>query len=139
MKELNNLTVVSKGKVLVMDDEEIILDVVGETLSESGYEVGLARNGPEAIELYRIAMESGEPFDVVIMDLLIGGGMGGMEAIRGLLTIDPEAKAIASTGDSNNPAITDFGDYGFKGAITKPYRATELVELVNNLMEGDKG
>ncbi|HXG64056.1 MAG TPA: ATP-binding protein, partial [Blastocatellia bacterium] len=123
-----------KGRVLVMDDEETIRNLAGRILAHLGYEAGLAENGEEAIEMYRQAKRSGRPFDVVIMDLTIPGGMGGKEAIRRLLEIDPGVKAIVSSGYSNDPVMADFRRYGFKGVVTKPYRIADLGEALHDLM-----
>ncbi len=121
-------------KVLVMDDEEIIRDVTGEMLTSLGYEMDFATDGNEAIELYRKAKESGKPFDVTIMDLTIPGGMGGKEAIKKLLEIDPGAKAIVSSGYSNDPIMADFRKYGFCAVIAKPYMVAELSEKLHKVI-----
>jgi CheY-like chemotaxis protein len=119
-----------KGKILVMDDEESIIDITREMLKSIGYEVVAARDGAEAIELYKEGMNSGHPFDAVIMDLTIPGGMGGKEAIHELIEIDHEVKAIVSSGYNNDPAMTDFRNYGFSGSISKPYGVRELSEVL---------
>ena len=110
------------GRVLVMDDEEIIREVAGEMLSKIGYEVEYARDGTEAIEMYRRAKERNRGFDAVIMDLTIPGGMGGKEALENLREIDPDVKAIVSSGYSNDPVMSEFKKYGFNGFVAKPYR-----------------
>lgn len=125
-----------RGRVLVMDDEEIVRDLLGEILGQIGYEVGFAREGGEAIELYIRAKDSGKPFDVVIMDLTVPGGMGGKETIKRLLDIDPEIKAIVSSGYSNDPIMSDYRRYGFMEMVTKPYRIEELSVVLNKVMNG---
>lgn len=124
-----------EGKILLMDDEEIILDAAGEVLRVLGYTVKCAKDGREAIELYRKAKEAGTPFDAVIMDLTIPGGMGGKEAISNLLGIDPGVKAIVSSGYSTDPVMADFGKYGFKGVVTKPYSIEELSEILHRVIK----
>jgi CheY-like chemotaxis protein len=97
--------------------------------------VEFARDGGEAIELYREAREVSKPFHVVIMDLTIPGGMGGREAIKRLLEIDPEIKAIVSSGYSNDPVISEYKKYGFSGVVAKPFKIQELVDVLNRIMQ----
>ena len=127
---------VGNGRVLIMDDEEIVRDIAGKMLSHLGYDVAVTKEGREAIELYKKAKEAGKPFDVVIMDLTIQGGMGGKEAIEELLGIDPEAKVIVSSGFSNDPIMANFMEYGFKGVVAKPYKLKELSEVVHKVTKG---
>ncbi len=123
-----------KGKILVMDDEEIIRDLAYEMLDSLGYDAAVVEDGSKAIDCYKKAKETNEPFDLVIMDLTIPGGMGGNEAIKKLLEIDPEAKVIVSSGYSNDPIMANFREYGFKGVIPKPYKMTEVSEVVHKLI-----
>ena len=109
-----------------MDDEEMLRDVSSAMLSQLGYEVKVAVDGIEAIEMYKKARESGEPYDAVILDLANNVGMGGVEAIRKLLEIDPEIRAIVATGYSFDPVVDNYGAYGFCGAMTKPFGMDEL-------------
>ena len=126
----------SKGKVLLMDDEEMIREITAEILSALGYEADFAKDGEEAIDLYSKAWDSKRPFDVVILDLTIPGGMGGKEAIRKLLEINPEIKGIVSSGYSNDPVMSEFRHYGFSGIITKPFKIEELDEILRKTIEG---
>jgi PAS domain S-box-containing protein len=119
-------------KVLVMEDQEAIRDLIANILSEvEEDQVEFAGEGAEALELYRRAMEQGQPFDVVMMDLTIPGGMGGKEAIARLLEIDPGAKAIVFSGYSNDPIMADFHKYGFSGVVRKPFQVDELLEVLH--------
>ena len=122
-----------KGRVLVMDDEKLIRDIVVQFLTVMGFETAKAENGREAMELYREAKESGHAFDVVIMDLTIPGGMGGKETIKKLLAYDPAAIAIVSSGYSNDPIMSNCEAYGFKGVIKKPYRIEDLSDALRDL------
>jgi CheY-like chemotaxis protein len=122
-----------KGKVLIMDDEEVIRQVAGEMLQYIGYKVESAKDGSEAIEIYMKALLAGNPFDAVIMDLTIPGGMGGKETIKKLLEIAPNVRAIVSSGYSNDPVLSNFKDYGFVGVIKKPYRFDELIEQLDGI------
>ncbi|MEA3415955.1 MAG: response regulator [Thermodesulfobacteriota bacterium] len=119
-----------KGKILVMDDQEVIREVAGEMIEVLGYEVEFAKDGAEAIELHKKAKKSAQPFDAIIMDLTIPGGMGGKETIQKLIEIDPETKAIVSSGYSNDPIMADYRKYGFCGVIAKPYKIKELGEIL---------
>nr|HID57889.1 PAS domain S-box protein [Desulfobacterales bacterium] len=123
-----------KGRILLMDDEEIVRDVACEMLKSLGYEVESAREGAEAIDLYKKARESGDRFDVVIMDLTVPGGMGGKEAVKELLEMDPGVRAIVSSGYSNDPVMSDFRKYGFKGVVAKPYRMKDLAEVLRRVI-----
>ena len=123
-----------KGSILIMDDEEVIRQVAGDMLEYIGFDVDFAEDGSEAIEKYKAAFESGRPYDVVIMDLTIPGGMGGKEAIKKLIEIDPSVKAIVSSGYSNDPLMSEFRKYGFAGVVLKPYQIAELNEQVSKVL-----
>jgi CheY-like chemotaxis protein len=127
-----------QGKILVMDDEEIIRDVASQLLKEMGYDVALAKNGEEAIAMYKVAQEVGESFDLVIMDLTVPGGMGGKEAIQKLLKQNPNAKAIVSSGYSNDPVMSNYDGYGFVGVVKKPYGMEELSETLKIVLKGNE-
>ncbi len=129
-------TAISKpaGRILLMDDEDIIRDVAGNMLRIMGYQVSFARNGEDAVSLYKAAMNSREPFDMVILDLNVEGGPDGKNAIRELLEFDPGVKAIVSSGYSNDAAMTDYRKYGFSGAVNKPYCLEEIREVLNTVM-----
>ncbi|HEX8948594.1 MAG TPA: ATP-binding protein [Dissulfurispiraceae bacterium] len=122
------------GSILVMDDERAVRDVAGAMLKEAGYRVAFAADGKEAIAMYREAREARSPFDAVIMDLTIPGGMGGKEAIAELCKMDPEIKAIASSGYSDDPVMANFRSYGFTAAIAKPYGSDELNKVVHRVL-----
>ncbi len=128
-----------EGKILIMDDEPAVREVAGELLGFLGYRVGYAEDGAEAIALYQEASASGEPFDLVIMDLTVPGKMGGKEAIQRLLEIDPQVKAIVSSGYSNDPIMADYPRYGFKGVIAKPYQLHQLSKTVHDVITGSPG
>ncbi|AFM24491.1 hybrid sensor histidine kinase/response regulator [Desulfomonile tiedjei] len=121
------------GNILIMDDEEDIRDAAKDLLSILGYTVETAENGTRAIAKYQKAMRSGDPFDVVIMDLTVPGGMGGREATRRLLEIDQNAKIILSSGHLDEPIMIDFQHYGLVGVIAKPYNALELGDILRKV------
>ncbi len=125
------------GKILVMDDEEEILAVVKEMIAFLGYEVELVKNGFESIKAYKKAFEENEPYDAVILDLTIPGGMGGKEAIQSLLFVDPKVKALASSGYADDPVMADFKAFGFKGVVPKPYNIETLSEVLKEVVYED--
>lgn len=121
-------------KILIMDDEQAFLDSTGEALVISGHDVAFAHDGDEALELYRSRMYSCNAFDVVIMDLTIPGGMGGTEAIRRLKAMDPDAKAIVSSGYSNDPVMSNFKDAGFSGILPKPFTLKQMLQEISKVL-----
>ena len=127
------------GRVLVMDDEDIVIDAAVSILKCIGYEAEAAKDGAEAIELYKKGMEFGRPFDAVIMDLTIPGGMGGKETIKKMLEIDPNVKAIVSSGYSEDPVMSEFRKYGYRGVIAKPYEAEPLSRALSDVINGSNG
>jgi len=128
-----------RGRVLVMDDEEMIRELAGEMLAHLGYDCEAATDGTEALARYKEAMAEGTPFDIVVMDLTIPGGMGGKEAIGALLVVDPNAKAIVSSGYADDPVMADSAQYGFRGVVAKPYTVKELGHALDILLaEGDR-
>ena len=124
-----------KGRrILVMDDEELVRNVAEELIRELGHEVLCAADGAAAIDAYRRAKEAGLPYDIVILDLTVRGGIGGMETLRGLQEIDPAVKAVVSSGYSDDEVVSDFRKYGFSGFLKKPYDLAELRETLSVLM-----
>ena len=118
-----------------MDDEESIRNLSKQRLSRLGYESELAKDGAQAIEFYKKSMDSRKPFDAVILDLTVKGGMGGKDVIKELLKIDPKVKAIISSGYSNDSVMTNFTIYGFKGILPKPNTKRELIETLKNIIK----
>lgn len=123
-----------KGRILLMDDDDLIRRTVAELLKNLKYEIETAEDGAEAIELYKEAMESNNLFDAVIMDLTIPNGMGGKETIEKLLKIDPDVKAIVSSGFSDDPVMSDFRKYGFNDALPKPFGISDLDEKLQSML-----
>jgi len=134
-KEQENLPPASgKGNILIMDDEKIILEVAGEILVHLGYKVVLCSEGSEAIAKFKVAGKTGEPFDAVLLDLTIPGGMGGKETMKHLLEIDPDARGIVSSGYSNDPILSHYGEYGFCGVVLKPYNMGEIGRTMQEVL-----
>lgn len=132
--KMSDETLRGRGRILVMDDEDIILNCTYDLLKYLGYDVELARDGAEAVELYREAMGLSRPFDAVIMDLTVPGGVGGVEAMQKLREMDPRVNAIVSSGYSNDPIMSQYQEYGFRGVITKPYKMEQVGELLKTII-----
>lgn len=138
-KEIDKADTVSAGKgakkkILMMDDEPMMLEMSREMLKRMGYEVALSKNGEEAIQLYQQSLTSGHRFDAVILDLVVKKGMDGETAMQQLLKIDPQVTAIVTSGYSDSPIISEFERYGFKGAINKPFMMNQFKEIVANVL-----
>ena len=123
-----------KGKILVMDDETVLREMIGDMLDFLGYSCEGAKSGEEAIEMYQRAREAGEPFDALIVDLTVPGGMGGKEALRRLREIDPDVKCIVSSGYSNDPIMADYQAHGFVAVIAKPYQISQLGDVLHDVL-----
>ena len=131
-----NSIITGKGRILLMDDDKIIREAVGEMLDSIGYESDCAKDGAEAIELYKQSKESNNLYAAIILDLTVPGGMGGKEAVQKLCKIDPDIKAIVSSGYSHDPIMANFRQYGFSGVIAKPYKMQELSKIIHNVIMG---
>jgi signal transduction histidine kinase/ActR/RegA family two-component response regulator len=121
------------GKVLVMDDDIIIRTVVEKLLKKTGYNVQSVTNGTDALRVYQDAYEADDPFQFVIMDLTIPGGMGGKETVVKLREFDNDATVIVFSGYSNDPILTNYSEYGFDGVLKKPFSTDELMHLIKNV------
>jgi len=124
------------ARILVMDDEKTICFIVARMLQSCGFTVATANDGQQALTLYQQARAAGAPFDVVIMDLTVPGGMGGADAIKDLLVLDPLARAIVSSGYADDPVMANYADYGFKGIAAKPYTLNDLREVLARVLQG---
>ncbi len=122
-----------RARILLMDDEEMVLQVAKEMLTLLGHEVTLSKHGEEAIQCYRESIEKDAVFDLIIMDLTIPGGMGGKEAVKEILILDPTARIIVSSGYSNDPVMAKYSEYGFCAAIVKPYILKDLSRTISEL------
>ncbi|MBN2810051.1 MAG: response regulator [Deltaproteobacteria bacterium] len=125
-----------QGKIMIMDDEEIIREVAEEILTHLGYEVLSVTDGAEAVDLYKTALGNEAPIDVTIMDLTIPGGMGGKEAVKKILELDSKAKVIVSSGYCNDPVMANFKEYGFAAMVAKPFDFAELGKVIRAVLGG---
>jgi PAS domain S-box-containing protein len=126
------------GKVLVMDDEDMVREVALRMLEAMGYRGFGATDGTDAVRSYRDAMHAGEPFDAVILDLTVPGGVGGKEAVTALLEIDPDANVIVSSGYSHDPVMSRYAEHGFRGVIAKPYQPAALDQALRSLIRRER-
>jgi CheY-like chemotaxis protein len=131
-------TMKGTGSVLVVDDEEAIRALVDFTLGHLGYTVSQAETALEGVNLYREKLEAGQRFDLVILDLTLPGGMGGKEALKKLIEIDPTVNAIVSSGYATDATMSRYEDYGFRGVIAKPYEAAELGRVVHDMISAGR-
>ena len=122
------------GRILIMDDEQIIREIVTDILEFIGYDVAACCNGTEAIEHFNAARNKGIPFSAVILDLTVPGGMGGKEAATRILEVDPHAVLIVSSGYSNDPVVANYRQFGFRGVIPKPFDASTMARELERLI-----
>lgn len=125
-----------KLRILVMDDEAMVRDVVAGMLKSLGYETILTEHGQEALQVFQQRRESATPVDLTIMDLTVPGGMGGREAVAEILRLDPQARVIVASGYSHDPILADYRAYGFTAAIVKPFCLQELESAINRALQG---
>jgi CheY-like chemotaxis protein len=119
-----------------MDDAEMVREVLAQMLESLGYEVECVKTGEEAIEAYRQSIHDERPFSACIMDLTIPGGMGGDEALETLRELDPDIKAIVTSGYSNDPIMAQAAEYGFRGVLPKPFGYDEVARVLHTVING---
>jgi PAS domain S-box-containing protein len=124
------------GRVLVMDDDPLVQDVFAAALPELGFEVEVVAEGAQAVARHAAALDAGQPFDLVIMDLTVPGGMGGREAMAAIRAREPDALGIAASGYSKDPVMSNFRAAGFAGALPKPFTISGLGRLTRKVLEG---
>jgi CheY-like chemotaxis protein len=122
------------GRLLIMDDEEIIRKTTGEILKHIGYTVVTAASGEDALRIFNEAIADDNPFDLAILDLTVTDGMGGKECVKQLKAIDSDLKTIVSSGYSNDDVLANYSKYGFDGMIQKPYLVDELLDQIQNVL-----
>ena len=122
-------------RILLMDDEAPILDIMSLFLSRSGYEVVCSKTGTEALKIFKDAYCSGNGFDLAILDVSVPGDFGAKELLKPMKEIDPDIKIIISSGDSVQGAMDDPINFGFFGSLKKPFRSGELIKIVEENIE----
>ena len=119
-----------------MDDEQVVRTNLGRVLKQMGYETELAADGATAVELYTKAKQGGRCFDAAILDLTVRGAMGGREAVRALRELDPAVRAVVMSGHSDDEVMQEYSQYGFKGALTKPFDREALLDVLARVLGG---
>ncbi len=122
-------------KILLMDDDEVLRRLTRKKILRMGYEIETAKEGDEAVAMYQAAMETGKPYDVVILDLVIQEGLDGKKTIAKLLKIDPGVRAIVSSGFVGDPTMSAFWESGFIEILPKPYKANELEQVIKTVLK----
>jgi PAS domain S-box-containing protein len=123
-----------KKRILLMDDEQMILDIVSRMLGHLGYEVITCTDGAQAIAAFTKAKSQGEPFDLVMMDLVIPNGVGGQDAVHTIKKIDPSARVIASSGHLDHPVMVEHDKFGFNAVLEKPYKMEKLQQVIETVI-----
>lgn len=121
-------------RVLLMDDEPAICEITGILLKKLGYDPTITMTGEETLNIYNQALLDGVPYDVIILDLTVPGGMGGREVIQQIREHDKEVKVLVSSGDLSDPAIISFADHGFSGVLAKPYNKAALDQAIKSVL-----
>ena len=134
IKEARKSEKVARARILVMDDEQLILKLLTEMIAALGHEVLQAKDGKEAIAIFNRQRQCGKPIDMIIMDLTIPGGMGGKDAVKEILKVSHEAKVVVASGYSNDPIMANYRQYGFKAAIAKPFKMAELNDMLQTVL-----
>lgn len=122
-------------RILIMDDDPMILELVSMLLQELGYEVLTASNGEEALAIYENTLKSERPVDIIIMDITVKGGLGARETMPKLLKLNPNVKAVVSSGYSKDPIMANYQEYGFTATLPKPYRIQKLANLLEQIAD----
>jgi len=121
-------------RVLLVDDEDAVRNVAVRMLQHIGYDAVAVAHGHQALQAYDAAHHAGTPFDLVILDLTLAGGIGGVDALKLIRERFPEVTAVVSSGYSSDPVLASFADYGFKGVIVKPYTLTKLADTLTRVL-----
>ena len=121
-------------RILLLDDEPAICEITAILLKKLGYDAVITSKGEDTLEAYKGALAEGNRFDVVILDLSVPGGLGGREVIAALVQMDPTVRALVSSGDANDPAVTQYQQFGFTGVLMKPYTKAILDASIKSVI-----
>jgi CheY-like chemotaxis protein len=125
----------TKGRVVIMDDDQSVREVCCDIVSLLGYDVDCTSDGEELLSFYQEALDNNIRIDVVILDLTVPGGMGGKETIQKLKQLDDNVVAIVSSGYSNDPVMASYKEFGFSAILAKPYKVEEMEEVLASLIK----
>lgn len=137
-KNEENNELQGSGRVLLMDDEEAVRKTAAELIRLLGYQVTLAADGEEALQLWNEARSAGFPFDLAVLDLVVKRGTGGKATVAALLDLDPNVRAVVSSGYSGDPVMAEYSKYGFCGCVPKPYTIEQLGKALKLAMQARK-
>ncbi|MFH2092864.1 MAG: ATP-binding protein [Pseudomonadota bacterium] len=135
LKENSSDSNIASSNILIMDDDEQVCIIAQKMITLFGHQCSVVHDGQQAIAAYKKAVSEGSPYDLILMDLTIPGGMGGKDTIDKILDINPQAKAIVISGYSNDPVLANYQDYGFKGMLVKPFKISELKDTLERALE----
>ncbi len=136
--KISTMPIRGQGRILVMDDEASIREVLSHMLHKLGYEAVCAKDGLQALKAYKLALQKNEYFDAVILDLTIPNGLGGKETLDLLLQLDPHIQAVVSSGYGDDPIMANYQKFGFKNVIAKPYKISELSLVLHTVLSQRK-
>ncbi|MBN1408095.1 MAG: response regulator, partial [Calditrichaceae bacterium] len=134
IKVPDNIDFKGKGKILIMDDENFVRETASDMIAFFGFDVVCVKDGNEVVEEYKTARKNNNPYNAVILDLTIPGGMGGELAVKKLLRYDPDVTAIVASGYSTDPIMANYSRYGFKARLTKPYNLQEVGNVLRSTL-----
>lgn len=125
-------------RILLMDDDEMVRTLMARRLERLGYAVDVAAEGGAAVASYRRGLESGSPYAAVILDLRVRDGLDGAATIRELRALDPGVRAVVTTGQTDDPVLSDFWDYGFAAVLTKPCKLQDIEDVLAKVLPGGR-
>jgi len=117
-------------RILLMDDEQMVLDLLSRMLGHLGYEVTTCTEGKQAVAAFTRAQADAKPFDVVMVDMIIVTGMDGQQAAAEIKKLDPKARLIATSGHLDHPVMVDYRSFGFNAKVEKPYKLEKLKQVI---------